>query len=81
MCGHVNSLLSEHLAGLLCDADEGGSPAQLFELGSAHVGAGGAEAPQHVSDGVLHISSIGNLHCPPLRSSESREEKRELDIL
>lgn len=64
-------LLSEHVAWLLRDADEGGSPAQLFEFGGADVGAGGAEAPQHITDGILHISSIGNLHCPPLGCSES----------
>lgn len=75
-----NSQLSEHLAGLLCDPDEGGSPAQLFQLGGAHVGAGGAEPPQHIPDGVLHISSVGNFHCPPLRRPGSREEKRGWDI-
>lgn len=76
VCGRVCSpLCSEHLARLLCDANEGGSPAQLFELSGAHVGAGGAEAPQHVTDGVLHVSSIGNLHRPSLRRPESREEK------
>ena len=75
------ALRSEHLAGLLRDTDEGGSPAQLFELGGAHVGAGGAEAPQHIADGVLHISSVGNLHGPPLRRPESREEKVGIRIL
>lgn len=65
--------LGEHLAGLLCDANEGGSPAQLLELGGAHVGAGGAEAPQHVPDGVLHVSPVGNLHRPPLGRPERRQ--------
>jgi len=69
------ALVSEHLAGLLCDTNEGGPPAQLFELRGAHVCAGGAEASQHVTDGVLHISSIGNLHGPTLRRPESREEE------
>lgn len=74
MC--VCARLGEHLAGLLRDADEGGSPAQLLELGGAHVGAGGAEASQHVADGVLHVSSVGNLHRPPLGRPESRGERR-----
>lgn len=77
VCGQVSTLRSEHLAGLLCDTNEGGSPAQLFELGGAHIGAGGAKAPQHISDSVLHISSIGNLHCPPLRRPGSRAERGE----
>lgn len=64
--------LSEHVTGLLRDTDESGSPAQLFELGGTNVGAGGAKAPQHVTDGVLHISSVGNLHCPPLRCPKDR---------
>lgn len=68
-------LLSEHVAGLLCDADEGGPPAQLFELGGAHVGAGGAEAAQHVADGVLHVPPIGDLHCPTLGRPENRGER------
>lgn len=65
--------LGEHLAGLLRDADEGGSPAQLLELGGAHVGTGGAEAPQHVPDGVLHVSPVGNLHRPPFGRPERRQ--------
>lgn len=63
------------MAGLLCDTNEGGSPAQLFQLGSTHVGAGGAETPQHVEDGVVHISSVGNLHCPALRRPEWSRER------
>lgn len=62
--------LGEHLAGLLRDPDEGGSPAQLLQLGGAHVGAGGAEASQHVADGVLHVPSVGHLHRPALRGPE-----------
>lgn len=61
---------------LLCDTDKGGSPAQLFELRSAHVGARGAESSQHVTDGVFHVSSVWNLHCPSLRCPETRSEKR-----
>lgn len=71
------ALLGEHLAGLLRDADEGGPPAQLFELGGAHVCAGGAEAAQHVTDGVLHVASVGHLHGPPLRRPEKEDEQRD----
>lgn len=67
--------LSEHVARLLCDTDKGGSPAQLFELGGAHVGAGGAESTQHVPDGVFHISSVGNLDRPPLGRPGSRGKR------
>lgn len=76
----VCALLGEHLTRLLCDTDEGGSLAQLFEFGGAHVGAGGSDAPQHIADGVLHISSVGNLHRLPLGSPESRGENNGLDL-
>lgn len=58
--------LSEHIARLLCDTDKGGSAAQLFEFGGTHIGAGGAQAPQHIPDGIFHISFVGNLDRPPL---------------
>lgn len=69
------SLLSEHLAGLLCDTDESGSLAQLFKLGCTHISAGGAQPPQHVPNGVLHISSVGNLHRLPLWSPGCRDRE------
>lgn len=64
------------MAGLLRDADEGGSAAQLLEFGCAHVGAGGAEPPQNVTDGDLYISSVRNLHRPPLGRSENQDSMR-----
>lgn len=75
VCTYACVLRREHLVGLLCDADEGGPPAQLLELGGAHVCAGGAEASQHLADGVLHISSVRNLHGLSLRRPESGAEK------
>lgn len=54
------------MARLLCDTDKGGSAAQLFEFGGTHIGAGGAESPQHIPDGIFHISFVGNLDRPPL---------------
>lgn len=67
--------LGEHLAGLLCDPDEGGSPAELLQLGGTDVGAGGAEASEHVPDGVLHVPSVGDLHRPALRGPEKRHSQ------
>lgn len=70
--------LSEHLARLLCDPDKGGSPAQLFELGSTHIGAGGAESSQHIANGIFYISPVWNFHCPPLRRPEHREAREKV---
>lgn len=67
--------LGEHLAGLLCDPDEGGSPAELLQLGCTNIGAGGAEASEHVPDGVLHVPSVGHLHRPALRGPEGRHSQ------
>lgn len=68
------SLLGEHVAGLLRDPDEGGSAAQFLEFGCAHVGAGGAEPPQDVPDGVFYVSSVRNLHRPPFRRPEGQRK-------
>lgn len=59
--------LGEHLAGLLCDSDEGGPATELLQFGCAYVSAGGAHTTQDISDGVLHIALIGHLHRPALR--------------
>lgn len=70
-------LLSEHVAGLLCYADEGGSAAQLLEFGCTHVGAGGAEPPKDVPDRVFYIPSVRNLHRPTLRRPGNKHEKKQ----
>lgn len=62
--------LGEHLAGLLCDPNEGGPSAELLQLGGTNVGAGGPEATEHVPDGVLHVPSVGHLHRPALRGPD-----------
>lgn len=71
--------LSEHLAGLLCNADEGGSPAQLLEFGCSHIGARGAESPQDITDGIFYIPSVRNLHCPTLRCPVSQERRNKAE--
>ena len=52
---------------LLGDADEGGAAAQLLQLARAHVGAGGANAAQHVAQRPLHGALVGHFHRLPLR--------------
>lgn len=61
--------LGEHLARLLCNSDERGPAAELFEFSCSHVCAGGAQTTQDVFDGVLSITFIGDLHGPSLRGS------------
>lgn len=59
--------LGEHLAQLLCNPDERGPAAELFEFGCSYICARGAQATQDVSDGVLHVTFIRHLHCPAFR--------------
>lgn len=58
---------------LLGDPDERCSPAEFLEFGSSHVGAGGAQPPQDVQDGELHVPAVRHLHGPALRSPAEEE--------
>lgn len=51
---------------LLGDPDKRRSPAQFLELGSSHVGAGGAQPPEDVQDGEFHVPSVRYLHSSAL---------------
>lgn len=59
--------LGEHLARLLCNSDECGPAAELFEFGCSYVCASGPQTTQDVSDSVLHITPIWHLHSPAFR--------------
>lgn len=65
--------LRKHLAVLLGDPDKCRPPAQLFELGSSHVGAGGSQAPEDIEDGSFHVPSVRHFHGSALRSPADRE--------
>lgn len=54
--------LGEDFVVLLGDPDKCRSLAQFLEFGSSHVGAGGAQPPEDVQDGVFHIPSVWYLH-------------------
>lgn len=60
--------LREDRVVLLGDPDKRRSLAQFLESGSSHVGAGGAQPPEDVQDGVFHIPSVRYLHSLALRS-------------
>lgn len=68
--------LSEHVTGLLCDPDEGGPSAELFELSGAHIGACGPKTSENIMDSVVHISSVRDLHRPPFRCSAGQRRAR-----
>jgi len=58
--------LGEHLAGLLCDSDEGCPAAQFFEFGSSYICACGPQTTHDVPDGVFDVTFVGHLDCPAL---------------
>lgn len=65
--------LGEHLARLLCNSDKCGPAAELFEFGCSYICASGAQTTHDVSDGVLHVTFIRDLHGPALgRPAETK---------
>lgn len=63
---------------LLGDPDEGGPAAQLLQFSRPDVGAGGADAAQHVPYRDLHRPFVGDLHRLALRRSGVSNKARRL---
>lgn len=65
--GWGNLNVAENGVQLLGDADEGSASAELLQLARAHIGTGGADAPQNVTDRHFHGALVDHLHCLALR--------------
>lgn len=78
MCGRLHwpevassssSGLAEHGVVLLGHSDERGPPAELFEFGGPHVGAGRPQSPKNIQNSVLDVPFVRHFHSLALRGS------------
>ena len=61
--------LAEYSVVLLGHSDERGPPAELFEFGGPHVGAGRPQSPENIQNSVLDVPFVRHFHSRALSGS------------
>lgn len=76
MCGRLHrpevassTGLAKHGVVLLGHSDERRPPAELFEFGGPHVGAGRPQSPENIQNSVLDVTFVRHFHSLALRGS------------